>query len=494
MTEQVLSFPWISSAVLILGVSGVSLSRSGDPVRARTLAAVLTGLMTVFGAGAAVWLYSQGTGATVTDPFRLAFYSERALFQLDQLNAILFPFSALLALCVLLAAPRREPTTGAAGRTVLLLCSTWMLFASADLGVLALAWGLGQLPVLSERTNRARARTRVPLAYMAASTVFLLIAIGLILVVVTREGVESPTSLLALAGAPSLHVEGAVPFILLAVMVRKGVLPFQSWVPSFAEQRGTMPLILLVTPQVAAFVIVRVVMPLFPEAASEAVPLIGRVALVGTLYGAMLGLTTQDLRRAFGWLVVSQSSLVLVGLEATNAGGFTGALVLWLSVGLSLAGLGLAVTMVEARVGRVDLQRFHGLARNTRLLAAVFLILGLTVVGLPGTLGFVAEDLIVHGTLESYPWMGVAIILATAANAFNVLRWFFRIFCGPRSERCLASDLLLRERAALLPLVFLLFVLGLSPGGLVATRSQVVKQLLTIEAHTSAAVARDGRP
>jgi NADH-quinone oxidoreductase subunit M len=153
--------------------------------------------------------------------------------------------------------------------------------------------------------------------------------------------------------------------------------------------------------------------------------------------------------------------------------------VTWLASGLALTGLGLCTWAVEARVGRPDLHHFHGLAERTPVLAAFYLVLGLAVVGLPGTLDFVSEDLIVEGVLPSHPILGVVLIVAAALNAILVLRSFSYTFLGPPSARRTTRDLLVRERLALAVLAITLVGTGLLP------RTVLVSRLLSIQGTTA---------
>src|SRR2546423_1816987 len=80
---------------------------------------------------------------------------------------------------------------------------------------------------------------------------------------------------------------------------------------------------------------------------------------------------------------------------------WTGALAVWVSVALSLGGFGLTLRALEARFGRVSLAEFHGLYDHSPALAVCFLLTGLTSVGFPGTLGFVAAELLVDGAVQA---------------------------------------------------------------------------------------------
>ena len=103
------------------------------------------------------------------------------------------------------------------------------------------------------------------------------------------------------------------------------------------------------------------------------------------------------------YLFLSHVSLVLVGLELHTSVSLTGALCLWFSVTLSLAGFGLTLRALEARFGRLSLEDFHGLYEHSPTLAVCFLVTGLASVGFPGTLGFVSTELLVDGTDRGQP-------------------------------------------------------------------------------------------
>src|SRR6185436_1418625 len=107
------------------------------------------------------------------------------------------------------------------------------------------------------------------------------------------------------------------------------------------------------------------------------------------VYAAGMGLVQREARRFFCYLFLSHSALVLVGLEIATPIGLTGALCVWLSVGLAQGGFGLALRSLESRTGRLSLVGFHGLYEHVPRLATLFLLTGLASVGFPGTFGFV---------------------------------------------------------------------------------------------------------
>ena len=482
MSVSELPLPWITLALVTLAAAALAIGRLRHPDHARRCAVAVAAMATLVGLLAAGWIQGPGEGTRWIEPYAFSPWGEpRPLFALDALAGALLPFTAFVTLVVLLGSPRRQLDPRRAAATIAQLAATWAVLTTLDLSVMAVAWIMGLLPLWSTRRDPSRPRLLPPIhvVYLLGATALLVLAFGLVGVAAHRAGAVAPLSLLelpAIAGRGAIPA-GILPLLLVAIAIRKGIFPFHSWIPALAQQRGPLPLALLNAPQVGAFVLVRVAIPLFPSTIVGALPLLGRVALLAVLYGALLGLAARDLRRAYGWLAVSQSALVLVGLECTTVEGITGGLTLWISVGLALTGLALAIAAVEARVGRRSLDTLGGLATRAPWLAAAFIVLGLSAVGLPGTLGFAAEGLLVHGVLESYPGIGIAIVLATAANGFTVLRAALRTFYGPLAPRVQVSDVLGRERAALVALILAVVGLGLVPQAIVSTRSPAAMEL-----------------
>ncbi|NJK32879.1 MAG: hypothetical protein HC927_10995, partial [Deltaproteobacteria bacterium] len=110
-----------------------------------------------------------------------------------------------------------------------------------------------------------------------------------------------------------------------------------------------------------------------------------------------------------------------------------------------------------------DLERPSGHFERIPLLAGALLLFGLASVGLPGTFGFIAEDLLVQGSADDFPYLALALVVATAINGITVMRSFFSLFTGtkaPAGER----DLTLREWATLSVVLAALLVAGIWPG------------------------------
>jgi NADH-quinone oxidoreductase subunit M len=218
-----------------------------------------------------------------------------------------------------------------------------------------------------------------------------------------------------------------------------------------------------------------------PRASPEMLRVIAVLALVTAVYGAALALVQTSARRACGYLFMSQSALVMAGLDCSSTSALAGGLVVWLSAGLAFAGLARCVLVLEARRGRLDLTTYHGGYERMPLLAVSFLAMGLACTGFPGTLGFIGQELLVDGAVDAFPVMGFAIVIASALTGLAVLRMYFSLFCGradPPSHSSQRLGLRPWEAWTFTALVIALVGLGVAPRALVDSRFAVSEDIL----------------
>lgn len=179
---------------------------------------------------------------------------------------------------------------------------------------------------------------------------------------------------------------------------------------------------------------------------------------------------------------MSQSALVLAGLSGTVSLELTGAFCVWISSGLAITGIGLVTWALESRAGGISIEQLQGRFWDAPALAAFFLLFGMALIGLPGTLSFVADDLIVAGSLDVHLAAGVMVIISTVLCGIAVMRCWFQVFGGPRPAESPSHAVLSRERIALTALIASLFALGLWPGPLVQSLDQAAEQILRVSA------------
>lgn len=390
-----------------------------------------------------------------------------AVVHVDGVTAVLVPFVAGCLLLVFATAPRRSLQGPLTTWCLLGAAATLALFLTAHpLCIVALACATA-LPVW--RATRAepggRPAARVYAFAVGTSLCCLAAGTGMMLV-------DPPWE----PGSGWVGTTGGW-LVAVAVLIRETIVPFHFWGPVLFAG-APLPVALLATvPQVGSYVAVRLLLGHADGVARELVAL-AFLGPVTAVYGAALAVVQRDLRRLLGYLAFSQSALVLAGLSGTLPMELTGGLCVWIASGLSLTGIGIVAAALEGRAGPLRLDLPQGRFWDAPALAAFFLLFGLAGIGLPGTLSFVADDLIVSGSLAEHLHGGILVILATVFAGIAVVRGWFGIFGGPTTVDAPQHAILPRERLGFSSLLALVFALGLVPSPLVGTLERVSATLL----------------
>jgi NADH-quinone oxidoreductase subunit M len=405
-----------------------------------------------------LWDVAVRTGALSLAP------GTEAIVRIDTLSAALLPLAASLWLLTVAVTPRASLDRRGLARTALATQLTLASFLTESAVVLFVLSAGSVWTFLSALGDPAhRHQRRIAAVYLGFSTVLFGGGVALL----AGPGVHNPT----------LEAIG-MWLIVAAALVRKGIIPFHAWVPEVFDRGRLGPAILFSAPQVGAYMTVVLIVP---RASPEMLRLIAILALATAVYGAALALVQTSARRACGYLFVSQSALVMAGLDCTSVGALAGGLLVWLSAGWAFAGLARCVLVLEARRGRLDLTTYHGGYERMPLLGVGFLAMGLACTGFPGTLGFVGQELLVNGAVEAFPVMGFAVVLASALTGLAVLRMYFSLFCGrpdALAQSSLRFGLKRREAWTFVALVVVLIYFGIAPRPLVDSRVAASEAIL----------------
>jgi len=388
-----------------------------------------------------------------------------AVIRVNALSSVLLPFAAGLWLLTVAVTPRAMLDRGGVRRTALATLLTTASFLTESAVVLLLlsiasVWAL--LSALSDPAHRAQ--RRVAAAYLGVSTVLLAASVALFIGPRVRNAAIQTT---------------ARWLIVVAALVRKGIVPFHAWLPEVFDHGRLGPSILFNAPQVGAYLTVVLIVP---RASPQMLRVIAVLALGTAVYGAALALVQASARRACGYLFMSQSALVMAGLDCTSSTALAGGLLVWLSAGLAFAGLARAVLVLEARRGRLQLTTYHGGYERMPVLAISFLAMGLACTGFPGTLGFLGQELLVTGAVDAFPVMGFAVVVASALTGLAIVRMYFSLFCGKSDQRSHGVQLGLTRREAwtFVALVIVLIGFGLAPRPLVDSRFAASDEILRL--------------
>lgn len=457
----IVAAPLVAAAVVALG---------GFTRSPRTPA--IAGLaVSLFSAAVLAWIVSGAEGLPYEFGERLGGGS---LVHLDGITAALMPTVALIELAILLVAPRRFLDRAATGRLLQAAAATFALFATAHPLVLVVLWVVTALPtwISTRGTPGGRPAARVFAIVMLAALACM--AVGTLLMLADPPW-EQGCGLVGNAGGW---------LVAIAVLMRKGIVPFHSWYPALFSAAPLSTALAATMPQVAAYTAVRLLMGHADHGAGVGAELVvlSQLALVTAAYGAALALVQRDLRGLIGTLAMSQSALVLAGLAGHVPMEINGAFCVWISSGLALTGIGLVAWALESRAGPLVLTTPQGRFTDAPAMAAFFLLFGLAAIGLPGTLSFVADDLIVSGSLDEQLHAGLLVIISTVLSGIAVVRGWFFVFGGPAAIDGPRHLMLRRERVALTALFVPLVVLGLWPAPLVRSLERAAAQLLGVPA------------
>jgi len=255
------------------------------------------------------------------------------------------------------------------------------------------------------------------------------------------------------------------------------LVPVHTWLPLAHTEAPTAGSVLLagVLLKIGAYGFLRLCLPLAPDASlTLGAPLIGTLAVVGIIYGALCALAQDDIKKLVAYSSVSHLGFCMLGMFALNAVGLSGSLLQMINHGLSTGALFLLVGMLYDRYHTRLMDDYGGMGARLRLLSSFMVFFCLTSIGLPGLNGFVGELLVLMGIFDAEmtqgAWPALAVLAATGIvlGAWYLLTMLMRVFFGPVKEPHHegdgpAADVNGRELAILIPVAVLCLALGVYP-------------------------------
>ena len=253
----------------------------------------------------------------------------------------------------------------------------------------------------------------------------------------------------------------------LAFAIKVPMFPFHTWLPDAHTEAPTAGSVILagVLLKMGTYGFIRFAIPLFPKAAFDLLPLVSVLAIIGIIYGALVSMMQPDLKRLVAFSSVSHLGYVMLGMFAFNMQGVQGSIYQMLNHGISTGSLFLIVGMIYERRHTRLIADFGGLSKVMPIYAVFFMIVTLSSIGLPGTNGFVGEFLILLGAFQRHVVYGVLAATGVIFGAAYMLWMFQRVMFGKitRPENEKLKDLNAREIGILVPMVIVIFLMGIYP-------------------------------
>jgi len=315
--------------------------------------------------------------------------------------------------------------------------------------------------------------------YTMAGSILMLLAI---LWLGVNGGTFSVPDLVAQGGIPANIQWWLFLAFTAAFAIKVPMWPLHSWLPDAHVEAPTAGSVILagVLLKLGTYGFVRFNLPLFPEAAVYAAPWIALFATIGIIYGAAVSYAQADVKKLVAYSSVSHLGFVMLGLFALNPEGIAGAILQMINHGISTGALFLLVGMIYEQTHTRELKLYGGLWKVTPVFGTVMLIVALSSMGLPGLNGFVGEFTILLGAWGAGQsgvfyfgnvWFAAISALGVIMAAVYILYMFQKMFLGPQGEVVDDAkkhghglrDLNWREIAIMVPILILIFWIGLYP-------------------------------
>ena len=287
-----------------------------------------------------------------------------------------------------------------------------------------------------------------------------------------------------------------------AFAVKVPIFPFHTWLPDAQAEASTGGSIVLaaVMFNLGTYGLVRFCIEMFPRASVDLAPLMLTLGAVGIVYGFLVAVVQTDLKRMIAYTLVGDLGVIVVGLFAFTRQGLAGGVYQMVNHGVSMSAMFLLIGVVVDRFGSGDLRRMGGLQSSAPLMAALFMVVTLSVVGVPGLNGFIGEFLLLIGTFVTHRWWAVAATVGVILAAVVFLWAYQQIFHGqPKDEtRPAMADIGRRELLAVAPLIILIVVLGVYPRPFLdrinPSANRVIAHVTQLTHQVEPAVATGARP
>ena len=252
---------------------------------------------------------------------------------------------------------------------------------------------------------------------------------------------------------------------LLAFVIKIPLVGFHTWMAPAYGSAPTPAVVIMssIMAKLGVYGIWRFGFGLFETTLIYYAPFIIVLALIGLLYYAVRAITEENLRKMFAYSSGSHLSLIALGLILTNVYAWSGSLYLIATHALASAGMFLMIGLTYKRFKTVQISELGGIATKAPLFTFFFAFFALSIAGLPGTGGFVAELLIIIGAFKTNFWIGFFTATTMLAAMVYVFWMLQRTLFGPDNNSVEFKDLNLREMIMLFPLVLMLLLTGIAP-------------------------------
>ena len=485
-------FPFLTVLVLIPAVGALVVAlipSKGVDARAHQAVGVTVSLVTLVLAAVVAVRFTTGYGGyqMVSDHVWSKTLGIHWSLGIDGISLFLVVLSALLfPLTLLGAAAKRDPRSFVAW-VLLLEAACLGSFVSLDLVLFFLFFELTLIPTYFIIGGWGYARRGYAaikfFVYTFAGSAFLLV--GIVAIAFIHQ---SQTGVLTfeLPALMHTHLSGTAGVLLFlaftaAFAVKAPIFPFHTWSPVAYTESPTAGSVLMaaVMAKIGTYGIIRFDLNLFPQATRTLTPWLLTLAVIGIVYGAIVACAQRDMKRLVAFSSLAQIGFIVMGTFALTSQGLTGGVIQMVNHGLIIAALFLLIGWIYDRRKTWQVNELKGLQFSAPVMAAIFTVVMLASIGVPGLNGFVGEFLILVGTFIVHRWWAVVALLGVIVAALYLLWAYQQVFHGEPTEADRKTrDLAWGERLVIAPLIVLIVFLGVYPKPVLERITPSVNQLI----------------
>jgi NADH-quinone oxidoreductase subunit M len=349
------------------------------------------------------------------------------------------------------------------------------IFASLDMFLYYAFWELSLVPMtlLIATFGRDEGRRRAAIRYFLYAFIPSALLLVAMLWLYARTGTFDLPTLAALAAQHHISTNETALWIaslgfLLAFSVKVPIFPLHGWLADAVSEAPTAAVMVLAG-KTAIYSILRFSFSVFPGESHRIAPWMIALAAIGIVYGGLLALVQNDLKKLAAYSTLAHLSFITLGIFTFTIAGLDGGLYQILNESLAGAAFFMLLGLLYERYGTYDMRELGGLAAKLPWVVTMFVITTLSIIGLPMLNSFVGEFLVLSGLMQTsiahrHFWTALATtgVILSAAYMLSMIQRVFYSDLGPTSKKIEAGDLDAREHLAMWPMVALFLVMGVA--------------------------------
>ncbi len=269
----------------------------------------------------------------------------------------------------------------------------------------------------------------------------------------------------------------------LAFAIKMPVFPFHTWQPDTYTDSPTPGTMLLsgIMLKMGIYGVIRWLLPVVPLGVADWGTTAMVLSIIGVVYASCIALVQKDFKRLIAYSSIAHVGLISAGIFSLTLQGLQGGMIQMLSHGINVVGMFFIADIIMRRTNTRTMSDLGGIRNVAPTFATYFIIILLATVALPLTNGFIGEFLLINGVYQYNSWMAAIAGLTIILGAVYMLNSYQKISLGEKNKLTdTFADLTSNEKSVLIPLVVMIFWIGIYPKPFLDIAEPSVLNLLNV--------------